>query len=89
MRTITADHKADLSRAQELLRSLCEALGMRLGPGELRYVTPAQAALLDYLAEHPFCTILQLEIQNGDPQVGGRLLEGAVAEKFRLAGRSR
>ena len=89
MRQDPPDHNADLSHAEELLRNLCDALGIRLGPGELRYVTPAQAALLDLFAQYPFSTLVNVEVQNGDPQVGGRLLEGAVAEKFRLAARAR
>jgi hypothetical protein len=59
-----------------------EALKVDLGPGELRRVTPAQAALLDWFREHPFATIHDLEIHNGDPKTWEEQ-RGAVTEKFR------
>ena len=64
------------------LRELMAALKVDLGPGELRRVTPAQAALLDFFREHPFSTIHELEIHNGDPKTWERQ-QGAVTEKFR------
>lgn len=64
------------------LRELMEALKVDLGPGELRRVTPAQAALLDWFREHPFATIHDLEIHNGDPKTWEEQ-RGAVTEKFR------
>ena len=68
--------------AEAKLRELMEALGIDLGPGELRRVTPAQAALLDYFRQHPFAIIHELEIHNGDPRTWQQQ-EGAVTEKFR------
>jgi len=64
------------------LRELMAALELDLGPGELRRVSPAQAALLDWFRAHPFSTIHELEIHNGDPKTWEEQ-RGAVTEKFR------
>ena len=64
------------------LRELMAALKVDLGPGELRRVTPAQAALLDWFRAHPFSTIHELEIHNGDPKTWEEQ-RGVVTEKFR------
>ena len=74
----------DLARAEGLLRELATALGVKLPAGELRMITPAQAALLDWFAAHPFARIRDLEVANGDPIIGDHELSAATAEKFRL-----
>ena len=53
------------------LRELMESLGIDLGPGELRRVTPAQAALLDWFREHPFCEV-RIEVRAGEPYMAVR-----------------
>lgn len=70
--------------AERKLRDLMDALGIDLGPGELRWVSPAQAALLDWFAGHPFATVRNLKIENGEPIIGEHELSVATTEKFRL-----
>lgn len=72
-----------VEKAEAALRALMDALGIDLGPGELRLITPAQAALLDFLHQHPFATIHELEIHNGDPKAWQHH-QGAVTDKFRV-----
>lgn len=72
-----------LEKAQEALRALMDALGIELGPGELRRVTPAQATLLDFFREHPFATIHELEIHNGDPSMWKLRQGDVVTDRFR------
>jgi len=74
------------------LRTLGQALlehgaEVKLPAGaELRVVTAAQAALLEFLAAHPFCTIESLDVHNGDPVLAKLRLNEVVAEKIRLGG---
>jgi hypothetical protein len=80
------------TRRVHSLRSLAEAvaalaseLQVGLPPGsELRIVTPSQAALLEFFAENPFCTIEHLEIHAGDPHLLELRLNEVVAAKIKL-----
>ena len=83
---MTAEQTEKLRRAEALLRQLMAAVGIRLPPGELRLVSPAQAALLDFMAEHPFATLHELEVHAGEPISWSKEIEGKITEKFR-AGR--
>jgi len=74
---------------EDKLRALLESLGIALPPGELRLVSPAQAALLDWFAEHPFATVRELKVENGEPIIGEHELSAATAERFRLVGGNR
>lgn len=76
-----------LREATEHLRAVLGALGVDLGPGEIRFVSPARAALLDFLDANPFATIHEIEIHNGDPKAW-EMQEEVVTRKFR-AGKER
>ncbi len=73
-----------IAEAEKKLRELMGALGIRLPAGELRVVSPAQAALLDFCARHPFCQI-SLEVRAGEPHMASKEWEGGVREAFLLA----
>ena len=74
-----------LAEAEAHLRALCEAVGLALGPGELRLLSPARAALLDFLDANPYCTIRELRVLAGDPVVGDHELSPAVTRKFQFS----
>ena len=75
--------EAAVAEIEKQVRQLMAAVGVRLPPGEVRLVSPAQASLLDFMAEHPFATIRELEIHNGEPGAWSQEMEGRVTEKFR------
>ncbi|HUW09419.1 MAG TPA: hypothetical protein VM537_06780 [Anaerolineae bacterium] len=64
------------------LRELMAALEVDLGPGELRRVTPAQAALLDFFRDHPFGEFA-IEVRAGEPYLAREEWEKGV-ERFLL-----
>lgn len=75
----------DLTRAQSLLGDLCAALGVKVPAGcELRVVTAAQAALLEFGTRHPFCE-LKVEFRAGEPYMATAEFAEMV-ERFLLTG---
>ena len=67
------------------LAEIADQISIPLPAGcELRVVTAAQAALLDFIGQNPYCTIEELQIHAGDPDlVRLRFCEGAI-RKFKL-----
>ena len=80
---MTATQTREAAVIEEKLRALMDALGISLPRGELRFVTPARAVLLDFFDEHPFARIDELEIHNGDPSAWSQKVEDRVTLKFR------
>ncbi len=76
-----ATQTREAAAIEEKLRGLLESLGITLPPGELRLVSPAQAALLDWFAAHPFCEIV-LDVRAGEPHLGTLEWETGVKERF-------
>ena len=58
-----------IADAEKKLGELMVVLGVVLPPGELRFVSLAQAALVDFMAEHPFCE-MRLDVKAGEPSLG-------------------
>lgn len=71
----------EAAEIEEKLRGLMEALGIKLPPGELRFVSPARAALLDWFDRHAFFEI-RLEGRAGEPYLGAVEWEKGVTERF-------
>ena len=78
-----ADNLRAIGEGIARLGNICP---VRLPPGsQLRVVSAAQAALLDFLAEHPFCRITDLEIVNGEPHLVRLKLNDAVEQTIKLS----
>jgi len=70
---------------QALVR-LGNELPLRLPAGcEVRVISAAQAQLLDFFAEHPYCTIEGIDVHAGEPELVRLRLSEAVVKKIKLA----
>jgi len=70
----------------EALLQLGDELPVKLPAGcELRVVSAAQAALLDFFAENPYCTIEELDVHAGEPDLVRLRLSEAAVKKIKLA----
>jgi hypothetical protein len=68
------------------LSQLGNELPLRLPAGcEVRVISAAQAALLDFFAEHPYCTIEGIDVHAGEPELVRLRLSEAVVQKIKLA----
>ncbi len=76
----------DIKSLGQALVRIGNEVPLPLPPGcELRVVTAAQGALLDFLAEHPYCTIEGLDVHAGDPDLVRLRLSEAAVKKIKLA----
>jgi hypothetical protein len=77
---------ADLKSLGQALVRLGTELPLPLPPGcELRVVTAAQGALLDFFADNPYCTVEGLDVHAGDPELVRLRLSEAAVKKIKLA----
>jgi len=77
---------ADIKALGQALLRIGSEVPLPLPPGcELRVVTAAQGALLDFFAQHPYCTIETIEVHAGDPALVGLRLCDAAVKKIKLA----
>ena len=68
------------------MSQLGNELPLRLPAGcEVRVISAAQAALLDFFAEHPYCTIEGIDVHAGEPELVRLRLSEAVVQKIKLA----
>lgn len=74
-----------LKTLADALAAIGAELPLRLPAGcELRVVTAAQGALLDFMAENPYCTIERVEVVAGEPQLVCKRIAETVVQKFRM-----
>jgi DNA-binding GntR family transcriptional regulator len=59
-------------------------MGIRLSVFELRPISPAWAALMDWAEDHQHGKITELRFENGEPVVGDHELSAATREKVRF-----
>ena len=70
----------------EAFLQISDELPVKLPAGcELRVVSAAQAALLDFFAENPYCTIEELDVHAGEPDLVRLRLSEAAVKKIKLA----
>ena len=75
----------NLKSLGQALTQLGSDLPVKLPAGcELRLVSAAQAVLLDFFAEHPYCTIESLDVHAGEPDLVRLRLSEAVVKKIKL-----
>ncbi len=80
---------ADIKALGQALLRIGSEVPLPLPPGcELRVVTAAQSALLDFFAQHPYCTIETLDVHAGDPDLMELRLNEVAVKKIKLAGRT-
>jgi len=71
----------------EALTQIGHELPLKLPAGcQLRVVSAAQAALLDFFAENPYCTIEDIDVHAGEPELVRLRLSEAAVKKIKLAG---
>jgi hypothetical protein len=76
----------NLKTLGQALTQLGNELPLRLPAGcEVRVISAAQAALLDFFAEHPYCTIEGIDVHAGEPELVRLRLSEAVVQKIKLA----
>jgi len=76
----------NLKSLGQALTQLGSDLPVKLPAGcELRIVSAAQAVLLDFFAEHPYCTIEGLDVHAGEPDLVRLRLSEAAVKKIKLA----
>ncbi len=77
---------ADIKALGQALMRIGSEVPLPLPPGcELRVVTAAQAALLDFFAENPYSTIEDLDVHAGDPDLVRLRLSEAAVKKIKMA----
>ena len=75
----------NLKSLGQALAQIGAELPLRLPAGcELRVVSAAQAALLDFFAENPYCTIEGLDVHAGEPELVRLRLSEAAVKKIKL-----
>lgn len=85
MQTLKAP-TTSLKSLGEALLQISDELPVKLPAGcELRVVSAAQAALLDFFAENPYCTIEELDVHAGEPDLVRLRLSEAAVKKIKLA----
>jgi hypothetical protein len=85
MQTLKAP-ATSLKSLGEALLQISDELPVKLPAGcELRVVSAAQAALLDFFADNPYCTIEGLDVHAGEPELVRLRLSEAAVKKIKLA----
>ena len=75
----------NLKSLGQALTQLGSDLPVKLPAGcELRIVSAAQAVLLDFFAEHPYCTIEGIDVHAGEPDLVRLRLSEAAVKKIKL-----
>lgn len=69
----------------QALTQMGNDLPVKLPAGcELRIVSAAQAVLLDFFADNPYCTIEELDVHAGEPDLVRLRLSEAAVKKIKL-----
>jgi len=76
---------SNLKSLGQALSQIGDELPLKLPAGcELRLVSAAQAVLLDFFAEHPYCTIEELDVHAGEPDLVRLRLSEAAVKKIKI-----
>ncbi len=76
---------SNLKSLGQALTQMGNDLPVKLPAGcELRIVSAAQSVLLDFFAEHPYCTIEELDVHAGEPDLVRLRLSEAAVKKIKL-----